>query len=85
MPLSLARCPATARFAVFEIGMNHAGEIEPLVKMVRPHVAIITTVEPVHLEFSAGSKRLPMPRPRYSGWSPAAPPSSTSTIRNSRG
>lgn len=54
VPLSLARCPATARFAVFEIGMNHAGEIEPLTKMVRPHVAIITTVEPVHLEFFAG-------------------------------
>ena len=54
VPLSLARCPAEARFAVFEIGMNHAGEIEPLVKMVRPHVAIITTVEPVHLEFFSG-------------------------------
>jgi UDP-N-acetylmuramoyl-tripeptide--D-alanyl-D-alanine ligase len=54
VPLSLARCPADARFAVFEIGMNHAGEIEPLVKMVRPHVAIITTVEPVHLEFFSG-------------------------------
>ncbi len=54
VPLSLARCPATAQFAVFEIGMNHAGEIEPLVKMVRPQVAIITTVEPVHLEFFAG-------------------------------
>src|SRR3954453_10878843 len=54
VPLSLARCPATARFAIFEIGMNHAGEIEPLVKMVRPQVAIITTVEPVHLEFFAG-------------------------------
>src|ERR1700748_336736 len=54
VPLSLARCPATARFAIFEIGMNHAGEIEPLVKMVRPHVAIITTVEPVHLEFFSG-------------------------------
>jgi UDP-N-acetylmuramoyl-tripeptide--D-alanyl-D-alanine ligase len=54
VPLSLARCPAEARFAVFEIGMNHAGEIEPLVKMVRPHVAVITTVEAVHLEFFAG-------------------------------
>jgi len=54
VPLSLARCPATVRFAIFEIGMNHAGEIEPLVKMVRPHFAIITTVEPVHLEFFAG-------------------------------
>ena len=53
-PLSLARCPASVSFAVFEIGMNHAGEIEPLVKMVRPHVAIITTVEPVHLEFFSG-------------------------------
>jgi UDP-N-acetylmuramoyl-tripeptide--D-alanyl-D-alanine ligase len=51
VPLTLARCPADVRFAIFEIGMNHAGEIEPLVKMVRPHVAIITTVEPVHLEF----------------------------------
>jgi UDP-N-acetylmuramoyl-tripeptide--D-alanyl-D-alanine ligase len=54
VPLTLARCAATARFAVFEIGMNHAGEIEPLVKMVRPHFAIITTVEPVHLEFFNG-------------------------------
>jgi UDP-N-acetylmuramoyl-tripeptide--D-alanyl-D-alanine ligase len=42
------------RFAIFEIGMNHAGEIEPLVRMVRPQVAVITTVEPVHLEFFAG-------------------------------
>jgi len=54
VPLSLARCPANVRFAIFEIGMNHAGEIEPLVRMVRPQVAIITTVEPVHLEFFAG-------------------------------
>jgi UDP-N-acetylmuramoyl-tripeptide--D-alanyl-D-alanine ligase len=54
VPLTLARCPAGVRFAIFEIGMNHSGEIEPLVKMVRPHVAVITTVEPVHLEFFAG-------------------------------
>ncbi|HLJ01438.1 MAG TPA: UDP-N-acetylmuramoylalanyl-D-glutamyl-2,6-diaminopimelate--D-alanyl-D-alanine ligase [Bradyrhizobium sp.] len=54
VPLSLARCPADARFAIFEIGMNHAGEIEPLVKMVRPHLAVVTTVEPVHLEFFSG-------------------------------
>ena len=51
VPLSLARCPASARFAVFEIGMNHAGEIEPLSRLVRPHIAIVTTIEPVHLEF----------------------------------
>ncbi|MBV9530951.1 MAG: UDP-N-acetylmuramoylalanyl-D-glutamyl-2,6-diaminopimelate--D-alanyl-D-alanine ligase [Bradyrhizobium sp.] len=54
VPLSLARCPSDVDFAVFEIGMNHPGEIDPLVKMVRPHLAIITTVEPVHLEFFSG-------------------------------
>ena len=51
VPLSLARCPASARFAVFEIGMNHAGEIEPLSRLVEPHVAIVTTIAPVHLEY----------------------------------
>lgn len=51
VPLTLARMPATARYGVFEIGMNHAGEITPLSKMVRPHVALVTTVEAVHLEF----------------------------------
>jgi UDP-N-acetylmuramoyl-tripeptide--D-alanyl-D-alanine ligase len=54
VPLSLARAPGSSDFAIFEIGMNHAGEIEPLVRLARPHVAIITTVEPVHLEFFAG-------------------------------
>ncbi|MBV1696856.1 MAG: UDP-N-acetylmuramoylalanyl-D-glutamyl-2,6-diaminopimelate--D-alanyl-D-alanine ligase [Hyphomicrobiales bacterium] len=51
VPLSLARCPARALYAVFEIGMNHAGEITPLTRLVRPHVALITSVAPVHLEF----------------------------------
>ncbi|MEP0519821.1 MAG: UDP-N-acetylmuramoyl-L-alanyl-D-glutamate--2,6-diaminopimelate ligase [Hyphomicrobiales bacterium] len=51
VPLTLARMPQDAEFGIFEIGMNHAGEIEPLVKMVRPHVAVITTIAPVHLEF----------------------------------
>jgi UDP-N-acetylmuramoyl-tripeptide--D-alanyl-D-alanine ligase len=51
VPLSLARCPASAKYAVFEIGMNHAGEITPLSKLVRPHVAIVTAIEPVHLEY----------------------------------
>ncbi len=53
-PLSLARMPAASRFAVFELGMNHAGEIAPLSRMVRPHAAIITTVEAVHLEYFTG-------------------------------
>src|SRR4051812_44905999 len=51
VPLSLARCPESARYAVLEMGMNHSGEIAPLTRLVRPHVAIITTIEPVHLEF----------------------------------
>ena len=51
VPLSLARMPANVRYAVFELGMNHAGEIEPLAKLVRPHVAIVTAVEAVHLEY----------------------------------
>ncbi|MDX5594031.1 UDP-N-acetylmuramoylalanyl-D-glutamyl-2,6-diaminopimelate--D-alanyl-D-alanine ligase [Pseudovibrio sp. SPO723] len=51
VPLTLARMHAATEFGVFEIGMNHAGEITPLVKMVRPHVVMITTVEAVHLEF----------------------------------
>lgn len=50
-PLSLSRMPADSRFGVFELGMNHAGEISPLSQMVRPQVAVITTVEPVHIEF----------------------------------
>jgi UDP-N-acetylmuramoyl-tripeptide--D-alanyl-D-alanine ligase len=54
VPLSLSRLAQDAKFGVFEIGMNHAGEITPLVKLVRPHVAIITTIEPVHLEYFSG-------------------------------
>ena len=49
VPLTLARLPADSDFAVFEIGMNHPGEIRPLVKLVRPHVAIITLIAPAHL------------------------------------
>jgi UDP-N-acetylmuramoyl-tripeptide--D-alanyl-D-alanine ligase len=51
VPLSLARCPADARYAVLEMGMNHAGEIAPLTRLARPHIALITTIAPVHLEF----------------------------------
>jgi UDP-N-acetylmuramoyl-tripeptide--D-alanyl-D-alanine ligase len=54
VPLSLARMPRNTAYAIFEIGMNHAGEISPLSRMVRPHVAIITTVEATHLEFFDG-------------------------------
>ncbi|ETX26804.1 UDP-N-acetylmuramoyl-tripeptide--D-alanyl-D-alanine ligase [Roseivivax isoporae] len=49
VPLTLARMPADTDFAVVEIGMNHPGEIAPLSRMARPHVAIVTTVAPAHL------------------------------------
>jgi UDP-N-acetylmuramoyl-tripeptide--D-alanyl-D-alanine ligase len=50
VPLTLARMPADARFGVLEIGMNHPGEIMPLSQMARPHVALVTTIAPVHIE-----------------------------------
>jgi UDP-N-acetylmuramoyl-tripeptide--D-alanyl-D-alanine ligase len=50
VPLTLARMPANARFGVFEMGMNHAGEIVALTRMARPHVALVTTIAPVHVE-----------------------------------
>ena len=53
-PLSLARLPQDCDFAVFELGMNHADEIRPLTRLVAPHAAIITNVEPVHIEFFDG-------------------------------
>jgi len=51
VPLSLARMPAETAFGIFEVGMNHAGEIEPLSRLIQPHVAVITTVDAAHLEF----------------------------------
>ena len=50
VPLTLARMPREADFAVIEIGMNHPGEIAPLARLARPDVALITTVAPAHLE-----------------------------------
>lgn len=51
VPLSLAGLPREAQYGVFEIGMNHFGEIRNLVSFVRPHVAMVTTIAPAHLEF----------------------------------
>jgi UDP-N-acetylmuramoyl-tripeptide--D-alanyl-D-alanine ligase len=51
VPLSLAAMPRQAQFGVFEIGMNHFGEIRSLVGLVRPHMALITTIAPAHLEY----------------------------------
>ncbi|CAD0183593.1 UDP-N-acetylmuramoyl-tripeptide--D-alanyl-D-alanine ligase [Ruegeria sp. THAF57] len=50
VPLTLARMPRDTEYAVIEIGMNHPGEIAPLARQARPHVALVTTVAAVHLE-----------------------------------
>lgn len=49
VPLTLARMPENTDYGIFEVGMNHASEIRPLVSMVRPHIAVITTIAPAHL------------------------------------
>jgi UDP-N-acetylmuramoyl-tripeptide--D-alanyl-D-alanine ligase len=49
VPLSLANMGSDTAFGVFEAGMNHAGELTPLSLMIRPHIAVVTTVAPVHL------------------------------------
>jgi UDP-N-acetylmuramoyl-tripeptide--D-alanyl-D-alanine ligase len=51
VPLALAALPRDAEYGVFEVGMNHFGEIRALAGMVRPHIAVITTIAPAHLEF----------------------------------
>ncbi|GGO93278.1 UDP-N-acetylmuramoyl-tripeptide--D-alanyl-D-alanine ligase [Stakelama pacifica] len=51
VPLSLARMPRDTRYGIFEMGMNHAGELTGLTKLVRPHVAIVTAIAPAHTEF----------------------------------
>ncbi|MGR6468948.1 UDP-N-acetylmuramoylalanyl-D-glutamyl-2,6-diaminopimelate--D-alanyl-D-alanine ligase [Rhizobium sp. PAMB 3182] len=58
VPLTLARMPADTEYGVFEIGMNHPNEIRPLVKMVRPHVAIITTIAAAHLGNFSGLEEI---------------------------
>lgn len=50
VPLTLARMPAATDFAILEIGMNARGEIAPLARLARPHVALVTTIAPAHLE-----------------------------------
>ncbi len=50
VPLSLARMPGASAYGVFEMGMNHAGEIAALTAQVRPHVAVVTTIAPAHIE-----------------------------------
>jgi UDP-N-acetylmuramoyl-tripeptide--D-alanyl-D-alanine ligase len=58
VPLSLARMPRDARFGVFEMGMNHPGELAALTRLVRPHVAIVTAIAPAHREFFASEEEI---------------------------
>ena len=58
VPLSLARMPREARFGVFEMGMNHAGELAALTRLVRPHVAIVTAIAPAHREYFASEEEI---------------------------
>jgi UDP-N-acetylmuramoyl-tripeptide--D-alanyl-D-alanine ligase len=58
VPLSLARMPRETRFGVFEMGMNHAGELAALTRLVRPHVAIVTAIAPAHREFFASEEAI---------------------------
>ncbi|TVV72155.1 UDP-N-acetylmuramoyl-tripeptide--D-alanyl-D-alanine ligase [Sphingomonas solaris] len=58
VPLSLARMPADTRFGVFEMGMNHAGELTALTRLVRPHVAIVTAIAPAHTAYFSGEEAI---------------------------
>lgn len=58
VPLSLARMPRDAAFGVFEMGMNHAGELDALTRLVRPHVALVTAIAPAHSAFFAGEEAI---------------------------
>ena len=67
VPLSLARMPYDVEYGIFELGMNHSGEIEELVKLVRPDVSIITTVELAHSEFFENVEEIADAFPRFLG------------------
>ncbi|MHA6722312.1 UDP-N-acetylmuramoyl-tripeptide--D-alanyl-D-alanine ligase [Sphingomonas sp. RS2018] len=58
VPLSLARMPADTRFGVFEMGMNHAGELVALAKLVCPHIAVVTAIAPAHTAFFSGEEAI---------------------------
>ncbi|NML92501.1 UDP-N-acetylmuramoyl-tripeptide--D-alanyl-D-alanine ligase [Novosphingobium olei] len=58
VPLSLARMPSRTSFGVFEMGMNHAGELAALTRLVRPHVAIVTTIAPAHIGHFSGEEAI---------------------------
>jgi UDP-N-acetylmuramoyl-tripeptide--D-alanyl-D-alanine ligase len=58
VPLSLSRMPADTHFGVFEMGMNHAGELDALTRLVRPHIALVTAIAPAHSAFFSGEEAI---------------------------
>ena len=58
VPISLARLPREAAYGVFEIGMNHPGEIEPLARLVEAHVGVVTNVEPAHIGYMGSEEAI---------------------------
>jgi len=58
VPLSLARMPRDGRYGIFEMGMNHAGELAALTRLVRPQVAIVTAIAPAHREFFSSEEEI---------------------------
>lgn len=58
VPLSLARMPAATRYGIFEMGMNHAGELARLTRLVRPHVALVTAIAPAHSAYFASEEAI---------------------------
>jgi UDP-N-acetylmuramoyl-tripeptide--D-alanyl-D-alanine ligase len=71
VPLSLARMPADTRFGVFEMGMNHAGELAALTGLVRPHIAIVTWVASAHREYFASEADIAAAKAEIFGGLPA--------------
>src|SRR3546814_10048272 len=59
VPLSLARMPSTDDYGIFEMGMNHAGELAALTRMVRPHLALVTNIAPAHMESFGSEAAIP--------------------------
>jgi UDP-N-acetylmuramoyl-tripeptide--D-alanyl-D-alanine ligase len=71
VPLSLARMPAASRFGVFEMGMNHSGELAALTQLVQPHIAIVTWVASAHREFFASEADIARAKAEIFGGLPA--------------
>lgn len=66
MPITLCEMDLSADYAVIEMGMSAKGEIEELVSFVKPDVAVITNVYPMHIEFFPILRELQRPRQRFS-------------------